>query len=130
MANEMSGKDLYVAFNGTAIAGDFRSFDTSQTVDVIDTSAGADVAKTYIASLEDGTASFGGLYLGTADPTWGWTMGTSGTLEWGEKGTAAGNPQEYIQAILNKRDIKRPYAGVIELSLGWQFNGTLVQGTY
>jgi len=129
---EMTGKDLYVAFCGTAVTANFRAFDTGETIDTVDKSSGAATVKTYLATLGDGSATMGGLYVGTAFPAESWAKGAEGTLEWAEQGTTAGSgyPRHYINAIFNKRDLKRPYAGVIEYTLGWQMSGTLTNGTY
>ena len=129
---EMTGKSLYVAFCGTALAANYRSLDAGETIDTVDKSAGADTVKTYLTTLKDGSSSFGGLYIGSTHPAESWALGAEGTLEWGEQGTTAGSsyPRHYVNAIFNKRDKKIPYAGVIEITLGWQMSGTLTHGTY
>jgi hypothetical protein len=129
---EMTGNNLYVAFCGTALNTDYRNFGADETGDTVDKSAGADTAKTYLATLSDGSASFDGLYVGTAHPAESWDMFAEGTLEWGEQGTTAGSgyPRHYVNAIFNKRSKKSPYNNVIEVSLGWQMSGTITNGTY
>ena len=47
---EMTGKDLYVAFCGTAVAGTYRTFDTGETIDTVDKSSGGDTVKTYLTT--------------------------------------------------------------------------------
>jgi hypothetical protein len=130
MANEMGGSALYLAFGGTAMHSDFRSYEHNEEVDLIDKSAGADDVKTYLVSLKDGTAAYGGLYLGTVSVLEDMVLGTEGTLEWAEKGTAAGNPRHYVNAILKSKSVTQPYNGVVEDAAGWQFSGTLTNGTY
>lgn len=128
------GNALYLAFKGTAINADFREFTASEAIDLIDSSAGADVAKTYITGLEDGTAS-----LTALDDTGGTALtylynlcdkGAEGTLEWAPEGTAVGKPRHYVNAIVSSRERAMPYDDNVTLSIEFQFSGVVTNTTY
>lgn len=131
---EYTGNDLYLTFAGTAIHADFRTFSTSEQIDLVDASAGADVAKTYLTALEDGTASLTLLdQTGGTAATAMWQLmdkGAEGSLIWGPEGTATGKPKHYVNAIVSSRDRSMPYDNVVELSFEFQFSGVVTDTTY
>ena len=131
---EYRASTLYLAFKGTSIAADFREFSVSEEIDLVDTSAGADVAKTYITALEDGTASLTALdqTAGTAT-TYLFNLcdkGAEGTLEWAPEGTATGKPRHYVNAIVNSREMSMPYDDAVEISVEWQLSGVVTDTVY
>ena len=131
---EYTGTAMYMTFAGTVISTDFRTFKTSESIDLVDASAGADVAKTYVNALEDGTAS-----LELVDQTGGtaatamWQLmdkGASGTLIWAPEGTATGKPKHTVVAIVSSRDRNTPYNDLAVLSFEFQFNGVVSDTVY
>lgn len=127
----ISGKSLYLLFNGTVIDTDYRSFNPTETIDLLDQSAGSDDNRTYIVSLEDGTASVE--MVMQADGTAVWNacdLGTEGTLEWAEEGTATGSERSYVNAIVNERSKTIPYADLIIMNISWQFSGDVTNTVY
>lgn len=131
---EYTGSAAYLAFKGTAINADYRTFESTEEIDLVDASAGADVAKTYLVALEDGSAT-----LTLVDQTGGtaatamWQLmdkGASGTLEWGPEGTATNKPRHYVNAIVGNRARTMPYDNVIELSFEFQFSGVVTDTAY
>lgn len=131
---EYTGNDLYLAFKGTAIHADFREFSTSESIDLVDSSAGADVAKTYLTALEDGTGSLMVLdQTGGTAATYIYNLcdkGQEGTLEWGPEGTATGKPRHYVNAISQSRERTNPYADVAQLTFNFQFSGVVTDTVY
>jgi len=131
---EYVGKNLYVAFKGTVLQADFRTFSDDESMDMVDTSAGVDVAKTYLTTLEDGTAT-----LELVDQTGGtattaaWNLcdkGAEGTLEWGPEGTASTKPRHYVNAIVKGRKANYPYADIVTLTVDFQFSGVVTDTAY
>lgn len=128
---EFSGEALYLKFGSTVLSADFRTFNPTESADLLDASAGADVARIYKKRLEDGSASLSmlGQALGTA--LWdALAPGTEGTLEWGEEGTTAGNPRHYVVALVSSRDKNIPYDGLVEFNAEFQFSGVLTDTVY
>jgi hypothetical protein len=129
-----TGTALYLAFKGTALNADYRSFDDGQEIDLVDASAGADANKTYLTALKDGTAD--GEF---ADQTGGTAAtalynlcvpGAEGTLEWGPEGTATNKPRHYVNAIVKSRKKGHPYNEHVMVTISWQFSGAITDGAY
>jgi len=118
----------------TVLSGDYRTFDYAPKVDLLDESAGADTTHLYIATLKDGSASFGAL-LQTGAGAGGTAMqaalveGAVGTLKWSPEGTATTKPLYTMPAISQGASMKYQYAGLTEISVSWQQNGVRVEGT-
>ncbi|MCC7210133.1 MAG: hypothetical protein IT323_22710 [Anaerolineae bacterium] len=131
---EYTGTAMYMTFAGTTIHADYREFSASEEIDLVDASAGADVAKTYLTALEDGTASLTLLdQTGGTAATAMWQLmdkGTSGTLIWAPEGTATGKPKHTVVAIVSSRERKVPYDDVVELTFEFQFSGVVADAVY
>lgn len=128
---EYTGSGLYVAFAGTVFSSRFRSFDADETQALVAKDAGADTAMTYLNTLQDGKgtleilAEAGGTALWAAG-----VKGASGTLIWGDEGTAAGKPKHSVPAIVARRRRNTVYNDIVKLTFDFQFNGTVVDGTW
>lgn len=133
-----NGKNLDVKWihsGGTAtLTGDYRTFSYEPSVDLLDQSAGADVAKTYVTDLKDGKMSFTGLMQDGASA--GGTVmttvlaeGASGTLIWSPEGTAVGKPKYTAPAICQGVNIQISYNGLTEISVSWQQNGARTEAS-
>jgi len=131
---EITGQHLYVAFKGTALEADYREFSFSEEVGMADASAGSDAARTYLTTLEDGTATLSLLMQadGTAStaPAQLLEKGAEGTLEWGPEGTATGKPRRYVNAIVQSYEERSPYDDVIEITASFQFSGEVTRTAY
>lgn len=131
---EYTGSGLVVMFDGNALESDFREFSADHEIGTADASAGSDAARTYLTTLEDGTASLGLLLQtdGTAatDPRQLLAIGSEGTLEWGPEGTASGKPRRYVNAIVTSIGENVPYEDVVEVNVEFQFSGQLTNTTY
>jgi len=129
-----TGRNLYATFAGGTITGDQRSLKVSEAIDLVDVSAGADIAKSYVAALEDGTGT-----LEVLDQTGGtaaayiWNLldkGAQGTLVWGEEGTATGKPKHSVFALVASRDKEVPYADAVVQTFEFQFSGVVSDATW
>ena len=130
---QYTGSGLVVMFKGTAISARYQSFSTSEEVDLKEQSAGADVAKTYLAGLEDGDGKLEVLNErgGTAASAV-WNLcdkGAEGTLQWQPEGTAVGVPKHTVNAIVKSRERDFPFDDVVKASISFQFSGAVTDTT-
>jgi hypothetical protein len=109
---------------------DYRSFNTNETMGLIEETAGADTAKKFINSYPDGDASFQGLYQvgGTAIFT-SCAGGQLGTLKYAPDGSVAGSICITIPAISKGVKMNSAYNNTVEVSVDWQQNGARSYGT-
>jgi hypothetical protein len=110
----ITGKNAYIAFGGTALNTNFRTFDSDNTMATVDQSAGADVGITRLPTLEDSTFSLE--LKRPAGGTVNWItlqVGAQGTLEYGPEGTATGKPKESVVVLLTGIGITNPYADIV-----------------
>ena len=128
---EYTGSALYLKFGSTVLSSDFRSFDTDESMDLADATAGADTYKNWLSTVADGSATCqlvdqaGGSALWTAI-----APGTSGTLEWGEEGTTSTKPKHTVNAVVKGRTKSRPYADVVVLNVSFQFKAAPTDSVY
>lgn len=128
---EYTGKDLYVAFAGTVFSSRFRSFDADETQALVAKDAGADTAMTYLNTLQDGKGTLEVLAEAGGTALWAaGVKGASGTLIWGDEGTASGKPKHSVPAIVARRRRNNVYNETVKLTFDFQFNGTVVDGTF
>lgn len=128
-----TGQNLYVAFGGTAVQADYRSFEPNEEIGVEDASAGSDAARTYKTTLKDGNASMTCRSISGTAGTARWinfAVGAEGTLEWGPEGTATGKIKGSVNAILTQRSHPNEYDQVAEWSYEWQYSGAVTYSTY
>lgn len=128
-----TGSALVVKFKGTNLEGEFISFETGEEIDLVDQSAGNDVAKTYLTALEDGDASLELLnQTGATGGTAEWAVvdkGQEGTLDWQPEGTASGKPRHWVNAIVKDRKRSFPFDDVVKLNVNFQFSGVVTDTT-
>jgi hypothetical protein len=133
-----SGSAMVIHFlqgAGTVVMnGDYRTFTYTPSIDLADQTAGNDTNKSYIATMKDGKASFGGLIQGSnvAGGTLmvaGCAEGLTGTLKWSPEGTAAGKTLYTMPVIAQGGAISFPYADVCDVKIDFQQNGARTEGT-
>lgn len=128
---EFTGKNLVVTFGGAALAADFRTFSANEEAGLVDASAGNDQARTYIKTLEDGTATLELLAQDNSTAVWAAVrQGTSGSLVWGEEGSGTGQPRHTVNAIVSSRKKDMPYDDVVVITVEFQFSGGVADDTY
>ncbi len=126
-----AGGAAYIAFAGVVLDTDFRSFSPTEEMGVADVSAGADTNRTYVDLLKDGTATITILIQSADTTTWGAVaLGTEGSLEWAQEGTAAGKPRHHANAIVTSRTPTYEYEGEVTADVGWQLSGAVTDTTY
>ena len=126
-----TGRDLAVCWNYTGgsvfLEDDYRSLDVTEGVQDANSTAGNDTYAGHLATYIDASASFE--MVGTAGSgTVHWTKlapRSAGTLVWFPEGTAQGKPKHTAAAYISKRDRSYPYADVVTVSLGFQFDGAI-----
>lgn len=132
----ITGKDLYIAFGSMDLSTDFQTFDDSEEGKLVEVTAGDDANASYATTYKDGKASYKGLYdgatgAGSGSAQWAAVAPhSSGTLTWGPKGTATGSPKFTVPVLVATRSASHPYAGAIEISVEFQFNGAVSPTTW
>ena len=124
----LTGKNLYVEFDGTALNTDYRTLDVSYGQDTAQTTAGADEFRNYANTVKTIEATFeavvdefsgrGSAFKALLIP------GSEGTLIWGEEGTAAGKPKDGYLARITTADKSYGYESEITYSVTFQMAGT------
>ena len=115
----------WVHAGGTVnLSSDYRSLGESAEIGLVDASAGADVHRTYLTTLKDGTFEYAGLHQtgGTALKA-ALAPGTYGTLVIKPEGTASGKPAESVPCVVASRNMQYPYDNVVEITATFQRNG-------
>lgn len=121
-----SGSAMYLAWvypGGTVtLHGDYRQFDWTPTLSLLDSTAGADAFREYLSGVGeggdiglscvmqgDGTALIGAL-----------GRGNEGTIYYGPEGTAVGAPRAIIPAISKGPAYSQPFDDITEFKVAWQ----------
>jgi len=133
IANRYTGKDLYAEFicaAGTiSLVGDQRSLSVDREVDLADITAGAEVDKSYLTTLKDGTAEVEVLdqaAVAAAGIEAGMPEGTSGTLIYAPKGTTGGLPKRGFAAFVKSMSVEYPYSDVVAYRISFQKTGAVL----
>lgn len=135
---DFSGSALVVTWaygTGTyTLTGDQRTFSYTPSIDLIESTAGADSNKNYISGPKDGQAQFEALMqTGTASTGTAaystLTEGNAGTLTWSPEGIATTKTKYSMPAISMGAAFSYPYSDVVSVSVPFQQNGTRTEGT-
>jgi hypothetical protein len=126
-----TGHDLAVCWNYTGgsawLEDDFRTLDITEGVQDANSTAGNDTYAGHLPTYTDASASLE-MVGTTGSGTVHWAKvapRTSGTLVWYPEGTATTKPKHTAAAYISKRDRSYPYADVVTVSLGFQFDGAI-----
>jgi len=127
----LTGKNLYVAFNGTDISGKYRKFDPGDGIGTVDQSAGDDAAETFLTTLTTGDATYTALLQEDGSVVYtALAPGGEGTLEWAEEGTADTKMRHWVNAIVTGRKQSIPYKEVVEISATFLYSGAVTHTVY
>lgn len=130
---EVTGANFYVTFKGTNIYADYREAKQSEKVGLVDASAGADAAETYLKTLLSGDFSLKTLWQNTAAGDAVYLLcapGAEGSLVIGPIGPTAANVKITVNAIVESCEPSYPYKDVIELDTKFRFSGSPSRGTF
>lgn len=128
---EYTGNALYLKFGSTVLSADFRNFDQSEEIGLVDATAGADTNRTYLTTVKDGKATAEMVHQASGTALWtALAPGTSGTLEWGPEGTASTKPKHTVTAIVMDRKKVVPYEDIVVITAEFQFSGAVTDSVY
>ena len=136
MANELLGSATYIAWvlaaGTTTLSSRFRTANDAPTVEMLDATAGADTAKTYITGFKDANFSVTMLVQSGSLPALATalTEGGYGTLIVGYEGSATGKAKITIPAYCLGAASNVQYNQLIEYSINFQQNGNRTYGTF
>jgi hypothetical protein len=132
-----AGKDLSIVWTAASggtitMQADFKTLNYTPSVDLYETTAGADAAKTYLAGLKSGQVAFNGVDQSGSMVTWSTALleGQEGTLVIGPEGTVAGKRKLTIPAICMGANMTWPYNNICELAVNWTQNGVRTDGVF
>lgn len=125
---KLSGKNLYVSFNGTVLSAKQRSFEVMEKQETVDSSAGADeyrntinTIKTIGAKMElimENHSAGGSAILAAL------ALGGEGTVLWGAEGSGSGLPKDAFMGRLIDNSKKLKFDDLYLLNLEWENAGT------
>ena len=130
VATRYTGKDLYVEFGGTDITTDQRSFSVSREQETADTTAGADGARSFKATVKAYSATLEMLADSSAAGTAMLAAvkeGTEGTLTWGPLGTTSGLPKSSMACIVSSVSVSLNFDDAVVYSIEFQGQGALLE---
>lgn len=125
---KLTGKNLYVNFNGTILSAEQRSFEVMEKQETVDSTAGADdyrntlpTVKTIGAKMEIimKQHSTGGSAIMAA-----LALNTEGTVLWGAEGSGSGLPKDAFTGRLVDNSKKLKFDDVYLWTLEWENSGT------
>src|SRR5512139_808734 len=131
-----SGSAMYLAWiysGGTTVLNtDFRTFDWTPTLSLIDSTAGADTFREYIGGIGEGGDISVSLVLQTGSTALisALARATNGTLLYGPEGTASGKPKSTIPAISRGPSYSQPYDDVVEFKVSFQQSAAETNATW
>jgi hypothetical protein len=113
-----------------SLHGDYRTFTYTPSADLVETTAGTDTNKGYLASQKDGKASIAWLDQAGTLSNIGMNEGAIGTLIWGPEGSGTSKPKYSMPAISGGLARSYGYNALSEYSCDFQQNGARTDGTY
>ena len=122
----------WIYSGGTVVlSGDFRNMDDTDSLEIIDATAGADAHRDKLPYLRDGQ-----LVITMVSQTLGTALynalvpGTQGTIVYGEEGSATGKPKHTVAAFVSNRQRGQPYNDIVELSVTFEKNGVATDAAW
>ena len=133
--NEFAGSALYAHWvwsGGTLVVStENRNFTYSDQIETIDATAGSDATRRKISSFKNATASLS--MTAQSDGTAliaACAAGVTGTLIFGEAGSAVGKPKVTMPAISLGISRRVPYADVVTYDISWESNADVTTGVW
>jgi hypothetical protein len=127
------GKNTVVLANGYNVSTWFKEATTNINVDTAETTAFGSSAKTYLASMEDGTLSLKGMFDGTTSAvddifTALITASTNPVITVAMDGATVGSNAHIVGAIETSYEVSSPVADIVSVSADFQADGGLDSG--
>jgi len=105
----------------TVLSGDYRTLNVNQSMEFIDSTAGADTYREKIASFSDIQATWTSVMQTGATALFTATAaGVTGTLTVGPSGTATGQPKIIMPSVSQGPSINASYSDIVEFSATFQ----------
>ena len=133
VTDRISGRDVYVSFNGTVLDADFTSVKVSEEGDQIDVTAADEESHYYVGIRKDGTVDMELFYnAGTAQTEFdAVAVNNAGTLTIGPKGTTSTYPKlEWTRALVKTRELDFPFDAEAKLTVSFQCSSALIRGSF
>jgi hypothetical protein len=133
VTDRISGKDVYVSFNGTVLDADFTSVSVSEEADQVDVTAADEASHYYVGVRKDGTVDMELFYnAGTAQTEFdAVAVNAAGTLIVGPRGTASTYPKlTWTRAIVKTRGLEMPFDAEVKLTVNFQLSSALTRGSW
>lgn len=136
------GKSTYVALDNAAgtpvvMSGDNSQAGLSRSVDTAESTGFGSVAKSYVAGLEDATASFSGFFTAAQDAVLSalvaaFAAGTiaSSTLTYGPEGNATGKVKYDQEVIVTGYEVTGSVSDLVTANVSMQRTGPTTRGTF
>jgi len=131
MAEFLAGPTMILTWTTSAgtynLAGDYRTFTWSPSIDYVEVSAGSDTQKGRLTALKDATANVT-LVAQTAGTALvaGLVPGQAGTLICGPEGTAVGKRKITLPAYCDGASFDMPYADAVTITCGFTGAGAVL----
>jgi len=127
------GKNTVVAINGFDATTFFNDATSTRMIDTAETTAFGSTAKTYIASLRDGTLSLKGMYdgsTGAVDEVFAGIAGstTDAVVTVGLEGSTVGTACHMVGAIETNYEVSAVVSDLVKISADFQGDGGLDSG--
>jgi len=128
----ISGKDVYIEFDGIDISGDVTSVSWTEDGDVVDVTAANDSFHYYVTTRKDGTLDVEAFFDASTTTAFdAVAVNTAGTLIVAPAGTASGNPKyTWDRAIVSSRGVTIPFDGGVTWTATFQFSSEVSESTY
>lgn len=129
MSGEYLGDNAVITFGGTALQQDYRTMDVSETIGLVDKSAGSDAHESFLAAKKGTSISLEFLFDGTEE----WAAcapGSEDTLIHGPEGSTSGDPKYTAVAIVADRKRKDAYNDVSAATVDFKLQAAWTEGTY
>ena len=113
------------------LAVDFRTWNYSPSVTILEETAGAATNREKLVSFKDGAAQAGGVLQAGSMAQYGTalTEGNRGTLVWCPEGTANGKYHGTAEFISMGLQVNPTYDQVVEWACSWEQSGARTEGT-
>jgi hypothetical protein len=132
---EFTGKDCFVLWTSSAgtinMSADERSVSWNPSGGLVESTAGSDPFKSYLATTKDTTVDVSCVWQAGSYASENALLPLQfGTLLIGPEGSVAGKRSYQLPSFSQGAKFNFPYADVVEMSCSFQGSGTATYGTF